>query len=234
MKIAVGAARGLSYLHSDCSPRVIHRDIKSSNILLDSALESKGKEKKTPHYTLAPAQTSEQQSEPGALAGCPLVHVVCSGGTACAVQVADFGLALLLKDQSNHATTRVMGAIGYLAPDYAVSGAVTDKSDVYSFGVVLLELLTGKRPVDLDRSGPQQSLVEWVWQLEEWADDPLQLMDPALEGAYDAPQALTMWRVAMSCINPMARCRPGMDRSECLYICMKKKKKERDGCCSAV
>lgn len=36
MKIALGSARGLAYLHEDSSPRVIHRDFKSSNILLEN------------------------------------------------------------------------------------------------------------------------------------------------------------------------------------------------------
>lgn len=49
----------------------------------------------------------------------------------------------------------------YVAPEYVSSGKLTDKSDVYSFGVVLLELITGRMPVDPSQLG-DQSLVEWV------------------------------------------------------------------------
>lgn len=50
----------------------------------------------------------------------------------------------------------------YMAPEYATSGKLTDKSDVYSFGVVLLELITGRKPVDASQSLGEESLVEWV------------------------------------------------------------------------
>lgn len=50
----------------------------------------------------------------------------------------------------------------YLAPEYASSGKLTDRSDVYSFGVVLLELITGRKPVDPTRPLGDESLVEWV------------------------------------------------------------------------
>lgn len=114
IKIALGSAKGLAYLHEDCHPKIIHRDIKAANILLDHNFEAK---------------------------------------------VADFGLAKFASDTDTHVSTRVMGTFGYLAPEYASSGKLTDKSDVFSFGVVLLELITGRRPIDKTEN---ESIVDWV------------------------------------------------------------------------
>ncbi|KAB5574216.1 hypothetical protein DKX38_001410 [Salix brachista] len=117
MRIAVGAAKGLAYLHEHCQPKIIHRDIKASNILIDNSFEAK---------------------------------------------VADFGLAKHSLDTETHVSTRVMGTFGYMAPEYASSGKLTVKSDVYSFGVVLLELISGRRPVDRTQSCTDDSIVDWL------------------------------------------------------------------------
>ncbi|RLM59065.1 hypothetical protein C2845_PM18G00570 [Panicum miliaceum] len=168
MKIAIGAARGLTYLHEDCHPRIIHRDIKSANILLDDAFEAK---------------------------------------------VADFGLAKLTNDSLTHISTRVMGTFGYMAPEYASSGKLTDRSDVFSFGVVLLELITGRKPVDASQPLGEESLVEWARTLLVDAletGDFREIADPALEGRFPKAEMRRMVEAAAACVRHSAAKRPRM------------------------
>ncbi|KAK4367669.1 hypothetical protein RND71_011461 [Anisodus tanguticus] len=156
VKVAAGAARGLAYLHEDCHPRIIHRDIKTSNILLDINFEA---------------------------------------------QVADFGLARLAGDANNtHVTTRVMGTFGYLAPEYASSGKLTEKSDVYSYGVVLLELITGRKPVD--QSQPL------ALETENFED----IVDPRLEKNFVAIEMFRMCEAAAACVRHSGSKRPKMSQ----------------------
>uniref|UniRef100_A0A453GB51 Protein kinase domain-containing protein n=1 Tax=Aegilops tauschii subsp. strangulata TaxID=200361 RepID=A0A453GB51_AEGTS len=102
-EICVGIARGLAYLHEESSMRIVHRDIKASNVLLDADLNPK---------------------------------------------ISDFGLARHYKDSMTHLNTGVAGTLGYLAPEYAMMGHLTEKADVFAFGVVALEILAGRRNFD--------------------------------------------------------------------------------------
>ncbi|CAH8300132.1 unnamed protein product [Eruca vesicaria subsp. sativa] len=104
LRIALGSGKGLAYLHELADPPIIHRDIKSNNILLDENLTAK---------------------------------------------VADFGLSKIVGDpEKTHVTTQVKGTMGYLDPEYYMTNQLTEKSDVYGFGVVMLELLTGRSPIE--------------------------------------------------------------------------------------
>lgn len=83
-------------------------------------------------------------------------------------RVADFGQARQGTDSGSHLTTRVAGTHGYLAPEYALYGQLTEKSDVYSFGIVVLEIMTGKKALDLTSSADSGSIffiADWVWSL---------------------------------------------------------------------
>ncbi|KAG6667471.1 PTI1-like tyrosine-protein kinase 1 isoform X1 [Carya illinoinensis] len=165
VRIAVDAARGLEYLHEKVQPSVIHRDIRSSNVLLFEDFKAK---------------------------------------------IADFNLSNQAPDMAARLhSTRVLGTFGYHAPEYAMTGQLTQKSDVYSFGVVLLELLTGRKPVDHTMPRGQQSLVTWATpRLSE--DKVKQCVDPKLKGEYPPKGIAKLAAVAALCVQYEAEFRPNM------------------------
>ncbi|XP_026447312.1 receptor-like serine/threonine-protein kinase ALE2 isoform X2 [Papaver somniferum] len=165
LKIALGSARGLSYLHEDSNPRVIHRDFKSSNILLENDFTPK---------------------------------------------VSDFGLARTALDDGNkHISTHIMGTFGYVAPEYAMTGHLLVKSDVYSYGVVLLELLTGRKPVDMSRPQGQENLVTWARPLLNNSDSLEMIIDPSI-GSVSFDSVAKVAAIASMCIQPEVSNRPFM------------------------
>ncbi|XP_006346571.1 receptor-like serine/threonine-protein kinase ALE2 isoform X2 [Solanum tuberosum] len=166
MKIALGAARGLAYLHEDSSPRVIHRDFKSSNILLEHDFTPK---------------------------------------------VSDFGLARAALDEGErHISTRVMGTFGYVAPEYAMTGHLLVKSDVYSYGVVLLELLTGKKPVDMSQPPGQENLVAWARPLLTSEEGLELIVDRNLGPDFPFDDIVKVAAIASMCVQPEVSHRPFM------------------------
>ncbi|KAK9697509.1 hypothetical protein RND81_08G042200 [Saponaria officinalis] len=161
-KIAIGVAKGLHYLHKRCKHRIIHRDIKASNVLLG------------PNY------------EP---------------------QITDFGLAKWVpaSKSKQHAILPIEGTFGYLAPEYFMHGIVDEKTDVFAFGILLLEILTGQRPINSSK----QSLLLWAMPLME-SGKITELIDPRLEGVYDAQQLHKIVLTASCCVRHSSAWRPSM------------------------
>ncbi|KAK9946490.1 hypothetical protein M0R45_011954 [Rubus argutus] len=164
MNIILGTAKGLTYLHEGLEPKVVHRDIKSSNILLDKEWNSK---------------------------------------------VSDFGLAKLLGSERSYVTTRVMGTFGYVAPEYASTGMLNERSDVYSFGILIMEIISGRNPVDYSRPAGEVNLVEWLKTMvtNRTAEG---VLDPRLP---EKPSSRALKRallVALRCVDPNAQKRPKM------------------------
>uniref|UniRef100_A0A7N0UK05 Protein kinase domain-containing protein n=1 Tax=Kalanchoe fedtschenkoi TaxID=63787 RepID=A0A7N0UK05_KALFE len=165
IKIAVGAAKGLEYLHEKCDPRINHREIKSSNVLVFDDYVTK---------------------------------------------IADFDLSSQAPDMAARLhSTRVLGTFGYHAPEFALTGQTTVKSDIYSFGVVMLEILTGRKPVDHTLPRGQQSLVTWATpKLRE--DKVSECIDNKLQGKYPPKAVAKFAAVVAMCLQFEAAIRPNM------------------------
>ncbi|XP_062087297.1 probable LRR receptor-like serine/threonine-protein kinase At1g53430 [Humulus lupulus] len=163
-KICVGIARGLAYLHEESRLKIVHRDIKATNVLLDKDLNAK---------------------------------------------ISDFGLAKLDEEENTHISTRIAGTIGYMAPEYAMRGYLTDKADVYSFGVVALEIVSGKSNTNYRPKEEFVYLLDWAYVLHEQGN-LLELVDPGLGSKYSKHEALRMLNLALLCTNPSPTLRPPM------------------------
>ncbi|KAM0906641.1 hypothetical protein ACQ4PT_016657 [Festuca glaucescens] len=163
VRIVLGTARALEYLHEVCLPPVVHRNLKSSNILLD--------EEYSPH-------------------------------------LSDCGLAAFSPNPEREVSTEVVGSLGYSAPEFAMSGTYSVKSDVYSFGVVMLELLTGRKPLDRSRERPEQSLVGWATPQLHDIDALAKMVDPAMDGMYPAKSLSRFADIIALCVQPEPEFRP--------------------------
>ncbi|ESQ45150.1 hypothetical protein EUTSA_v10010158mg [Eutrema salsugineum] len=169
-KILLGVASALAYLHRECENQVIHRDVKSSNIMLDENFNAK---------------------------------------------LGDFGLARQIEHDKSPEATVAAGTMGYLAPEYLLTGRATEKTDVFSYGAVVLEVVTGRRPIEKDlnvqrqNGGANPNLVEWVWGLYKEGKVSA-AADLRLEGKFDEGE---MWRVmvvGLACSHPDPVARPTM------------------------
>ncbi|XP_020211432.1 L-type lectin-domain containing receptor kinase S.1 [Cajanus cajan] len=163
-RILVDVAEGLNYLHHGWDQVVIHRDIKSSNILLDADMRGR---------------------------------------------VGDFGLAKLYTHGEVPNTTRVVGTLGYLAPELATIAAPTSASDVYSFGVVLLEVACGRRPIETSVVEEEVVLIDWVRELYA-KGCAREAADARISGEYDEGDMEMVLKLGLACCHPDPLRRPTM------------------------
>ncbi|XP_022981275.1 probable LRR receptor-like serine/threonine-protein kinase At1g53430 [Cucurbita maxima] len=164
MNICLGIAKGLAFLHEESRLKVVHRDIKATNVLLDKNLNAK---------------------------------------------ISDFGLAKLNEEENTHISTRIAGTIGYMAPEYATRGYLTDKADVYSFGIVALEIASGKSNTNYRSHEKFVYLLDWACVLQK-EGNLLELVDPSLESNYSKEEVMKMLHIALLCTNLSPTLRPSM------------------------
>ncbi|KAL2533852.1 Protein kinase superfamily protein [Abeliophyllum distichum] len=123
-------------------------------------------------------------------------------------KIGDFGLAKLYPDNVTHVSTRVAGTVGYLAPEYALSGQLTKKADVYSFGVLLLEIISGKSSSKAAFGEDLLVLLEWTWK--QWNENRLlEIVDPSLV-EYPEDKVIHFIKVALFCTQAASHQRPDM------------------------
>ncbi|KAF5471501.1 hypothetical protein F2P56_008289 [Juglans regia] len=158
--ILKGIASGLLYLHEEWEQVVIHRDVKSSNVLIDAEMNPR---------------------------------------------LGDFGLARLYDHDKLSHTTNVVGTIGYIAPELSRTGKVSTSSDVFAYGVLLLEVATGRRPIESSNF----ILVDWVMESYQMGQilDPV---DPRLNTIFVVEEVELVLELGLLCSHPRPGARPTM------------------------
>ncbi|KAF6984518.1 hypothetical protein CFC21_002512 [Triticum aestivum] len=165
VRLALQTARALRALH-DAEPAVIHRDVKSANVLLDAHLDA---------------------------------------------HLGDFGLALRVPKRDggpgNAATPAPAGTLGYLDPAYVTPESLSTKTDVFSFGILLLEIMSGRKAIDVQYSPP--SVVEWAVPLLR-KGKVVALFDPRVAPPRDPVTRRDLASLAASCVRSCRERRPSM------------------------
>ncbi|KAI7725901.1 hypothetical protein M8C21_007917 [Ambrosia artemisiifolia] len=163
-RICIGIAKGLAFLHEESRLKIVHRDIKATNVLLDKNLNAK---------------------------------------------ISDFGLAKLDEEDNTHISTRVAGTYGYMAPEYALRGYLTDKADVYSYGIVLLEIVSGRGNIADREKENNFVLLDQAISLKT-SGNLMELVDPKLDNTYDIQEMTVVINLALACTAISPANRPAM------------------------
>jgi serine/threonine protein kinase len=143
----------------------VHRDIKSSNILLDSDMRGR---------------------------------------------LGDFGLAKLYSHNEVPNTTRVVGTLGYLAPELVTMAVATSASDIYSFGVVILEVACGRRPIEMGSTEEEDSvLIDLVRDLHA-KGKAVEAADERMKGEFVVEDMEMVLKLGLVCCHPDPQRRPSM------------------------
>lgn len=162
VRVLKDVACGLLYLHEEWESRVLHRDIKASNVLLDKDMNAR---------------------------------------------LADFGLARVHQHGEMASTTRVIGTAGYMSPEVVRTGRASTQTDVFSYGILVLEVVSGRRPIEEGKP----SLIDWVWRLTE-REELVCALDDRLKGrgGYSKEEVERMLQLGLLCAYPDPRARPTM------------------------
>ncbi|KAJ4970629.1 hypothetical protein NE237_003728 [Protea cynaroides] len=171
IKLALQTAKAVDTLHSSFPP-VIHRDIKSANVLIDRNFNAR---------------------------------------------LGDFGLALRCHDDDfRFRSTPPAGTIGYLDPGYVTPDNLSTKTDVFSFGILLLEIISGRKAIDIGHSPP--SIVDWAIPLIRKGKF-LSIYDPRIPPPKDPMVRKQLPVIAAKCVRSCRERRPSMkDIAECLSV----------------